>query len=108
LIRVAQSTLSRVEEEPCFAFVSSRGGQADVSLLDLQTRNVRNLTNHPGGNYRPAFSPDGQWIAFTSDRDSDGARAPRVFVMNVDGANRRVLFESATRVGDGTGMVAAR
>ena len=36
------------------AFVSSRSGQADIWLLDLQARGVRNLTNHPGGDYRPA------------------------------------------------------
>ena len=35
------------------AFVSSRTGQADIWLLDLRTRRLRNLTNHPGGDYRP-------------------------------------------------------
>ncbi len=59
------------------AFVSSRSGEADIWLLDLETRRLRNLTAHPGGDYRPAFSPDGKWIAFTSDRDSEGARAHR-------------------------------
>ena len=29
---------------------------------------AQNLTNHPGGDFRPTFSPDGQQIAFSSDR----------------------------------------
>ncbi|HEY7394236.1 MAG TPA: DPP IV N-terminal domain-containing protein, partial [Gemmatimonadaceae bacterium] len=80
-------------------------------LLDLETRRVRNLTNHPGGDYRPAFSPDGQWIAFTSDRDSDGARArtgfpnfaplqrTQIYVMRADGTEVRRVTEGETTVG---------
>src|SRR5262249_47699376 len=59
------------------AFVSDRDGRADVWLLDLQTRKLRNLTGGPrrgaGGNFRPAWSPDGQWLAFSSERDSPPA-----------------------------------
>lgn len=29
---------------------------------------VRNLTNHPSRDQLPAFSPDGKWILFQSDR----------------------------------------
>ena len=28
-----------------------------------------NLMNNPSGNFRPAFSPDGRWISFSSARD---------------------------------------
>src|SRR5580765_2233753 len=31
------------------AFVSSRSGQADIWILNLVTRKLRNLTNHPAG-----------------------------------------------------------
>ena len=96
------------------AFVSSRGGQADVWILDLATRRVRNLTDHPGGDYRPAWSPDGEWIAFTSDRDSDGAReaTPRnrgeqfspkqtteIYVVRTDGTGLRRVTDGDTSVG---------
>ncbi len=41
-----------------------------------------NLTNNPGGNFHPAWSPDGQKIAFTRH---SGANY-EIFVMNADGS----------------------
>ena len=41
-------------------FVTSRaGGTADLWTLDLQTRRAKPLTSGPGGDFRPAWSPDG-------------------------------------------------
>jgi len=63
------------------AFVSTREGfLANIWVLDLETKELRNLTGAPGvqgkpglpdGFYRPAWSPDGQWIAFSSDRNTE-------------------------------------
>ena len=36
------------------AFVSSRSGHAQLWTLDLTTRVAHQLTNHPGGDFRPA------------------------------------------------------
>ena len=58
--------------------MSSRSGQADIWILELTTGSLRNLTQDPGGDFRPSWSPDGQWIAFSSDRDSKKPR--RAFV----------------------------
>lgn len=53
-------------------FVSTRAaGRANLWILDQVTRKVRPLTSGNGGDFRPAWSPDGKWIAFSSDRDSD-------------------------------------
>jgi len=52
-------------------FVSTRnGGTADLWTMDLQTRRAKALTSGAGGDFRPSWSPDGAWIAFSSDRGS--------------------------------------
>jgi TolB protein len=52
-------------------FVSSRqGGFAHLWTMDLETRRAKPLTSGSGGDFRPSWSPDGNWIAFSSDRGS--------------------------------------
>jgi Tol biopolymer transport system component len=77
--------LERLTDDPAFddqagfspdsnqiVFVSTRaGGRANLWILDVATRKARPLTSGNGGDFRPSWSPDGQWIAFSSDRDSD-------------------------------------
>jgi Tol biopolymer transport system component len=53
-------------------FVSTRaGGRANLWILDAASHKATPLTSGDGGDFRPSWSPDGAWIAFSSDRDSD-------------------------------------
>ncbi len=62
------------------AFVSTRNGvTANIWVMDMATRRLRQLTGvgkvrgkagMPDGYFRPDWSPDGQWIAFSSDRNT--------------------------------------
>jgi Tol biopolymer transport system component len=97
------------------AFVSTRGsGMADIWLLDLATRGYRNLTNHPS-NFRPSWSPDGKWIAFSSDRDTRPGRvsgaggfthggfeflqSTNLYVISADGSKLRQLTQTGSFAG---------
>jgi Tol biopolymer transport system component len=63
------------------AFVSTRNGyRANVWVMDLRTDAMRNLTgatnvqgdtSNPDSFLRPSWSPNGQWLAFSSDRNTD-------------------------------------
>jgi parallel beta-helix repeat protein len=56
-------------------FVSTRDGSADIYSIPFRPERPQpvadavNLTRHPAGAFRPAVSPDGRRIAFSSDRD---------------------------------------
>jgi Tol biopolymer transport system component len=69
-------------------FVSTRaGGRANLWILDSATHKAAPLTSGNGGDFRPSWSPDGAWIAFSSDRDSDfppaGGRWERMHLVDV-------------------------
>ncbi|MGC3984235.1 MAG: hypothetical protein QM777_05635 [Pseudorhodoferax sp.] len=90
------------------AFVSTRDTLlANIWVLDLKTRALQNLTgalpakaDSPNGFFRPSWSPDGQWLAFSSDRDTawkghhDGAgwehtQELSIYVIRADGTGLR-------------------
>jgi Tol biopolymer transport system component len=104
--------LERLTDDPAFddqgalspdgrslAFISTRGnGTANLWLLDLPTKKYKSLTTGQAGNYRPAWSPDGSWIAFSSDRDTTAGTFPGqwevlqstgIYVIHPDGTGMR-------------------
>jgi tricorn protease len=65
---------------------------ADIWLVDENGRNLQRLTAHAARDINPRFSPDGKWIAFSSDRNGN----LDVFVVPVQGGlPRQLTFHSA-------------
>jgi Tol biopolymer transport system component len=111
------------------AFVSTESGNPDIRVMpfmpdDPEAAAARaiNVTSHPAGDYQPAFSPDGQSIVFSSNRDAPGAQgaspevagtyqASDVYVMRADGTGVQRLTRhegwdgSPTWTPDGQGIV---
>ncbi|HXH06068.1 MAG TPA: BamA/TamA family outer membrane protein [Vicinamibacterales bacterium] len=50
------------------AFSATAGGQSDLFVYDLQTAELRRLTDDLYADLQPAWSPDGRRIAFATDR----------------------------------------
>jgi Tol biopolymer transport system component len=51
-------------------FTGMNAGLTDLYVYDLNTGNLRRLTNDPFADLQPAWSPDGKRIAFATDRFS--------------------------------------
>ena len=64
--------------------------QDDIWVADADGANPRRLTAHVARDFSPRFSPDGQWIAFTSNRMGNND----VFVVSVE--RRRADASSRT------------
>jgi tricorn protease len=90
------STLGAQNPEPIkfarFAHVANDGTiaftyQDDIWVAGADGSNPRRLTAHVARDFGPRFSPDGRWIAFTSNRMGNND----VFVMPVTGGEPRQL-----------------
>jgi Tol biopolymer transport system component len=51
-------------------------GQSDLYAYHRETKNVKRLTNDLYADIQPQFSPDGQWIVFSTDRSAGTNRNP--------------------------------
>jgi TolB protein len=71
----------------------------DIYVVDITGDNLQQLTDHPWQDLYPTWSPDGQWIAFWSNRDGGNA----IYLMDADGANPKRLANgrSPERAPDG-------
>lgn len=61
--------------------------QDDIWIASADGANVRRLTAHVARDVAPRFSPDGQWIAFTSNRMGNND----VYVISLSGGEPRQL-----------------
>ncbi|MEX2537756.1 MAG: hypothetical protein WD646_03790 [Actinomycetota bacterium] len=85
----AGSTPVRAEASPdgaTIAFDTNRDGNREIYLMAGDGSGQHNITNEPSGEIGPAWSPDGNRIAFLTDRDHAGVTT-ELYVMNADGSN---------------------
>lgn len=96
------------------AFVSTRDSHtANIWILDIKTQKLRNLSglasiqgdpSKPNGFFRPTWSPDGKWIAFSSDKDTEWrghgngsgwehVQELKVYVVHPDGTGLRTITQ---------------
>jgi tricorn protease len=61
--------------------------QDDIWLVDADGSNPRRLTNNIARDFSPRFSPDGRWVAFTSNRTGNND----VFVVSAAGGEPKQL-----------------
>jgi TolB protein len=64
------------------AFASNRDGQWDLYTLDLQSGDIKRMTDTPQYDGAPTFSPDGRWLAYETLVDDGGGL--EIYVQPVD------------------------
>ena len=64
----------------------------DIFVTDVDGGGYGVLVDGEGWDHQPAWSPDGDWLAFTSDRDGDDS----IYLARADGSNPLLLVEGGT------------
>jgi Tol biopolymer transport system component len=82
------------ERAPAGTFTQGTEAQEkDIYVMRADGSHVRRLTDSPGLDEGPEFSPDGTKIAFSSARDGQ----QEIYVMDADGSNPRRLTDNPAR-----------
>jgi Tol biopolymer transport system component len=63
------------------------GGNRDIIVFDFEGNYQYKLTAHDSTDSAPAWSPDGRWVAFNSERDG----RPAIFLIDSDGNGLRKI-----------------
>jgi TolB protein len=72
--------------------MSENDSASDIFTVRTNGRRLRRLTKNHAIEVSPTWSPDGERIAFVSDRSG----APQIFIMDSDGSNtRRLTFDGS-------------
>ena len=61
------------------AFVSKKGLKSDIYTINYDGSELKNITNHQSIIIAPRWSPDGNFLAFTSFKDG----RPEVYIRNL-------------------------
>ena len=80
------------EPIPCMiAFDSDRDKNREIYVMNPDGKNPVNLTNNPAEDFEPVWSPDGDQIAFVSNRENEQGGGQYIYIMNADGSDVRQL-----------------
>ncbi|MCA1629769.1 MAG: S9 family peptidase [Acidobacteria bacterium] len=65
---------------------------SEIYSINARTKEIRALTDRRGPDSNPTVSPDGKTIAYTGfDHSDDTYRVSKMYLMNADGTNKRLL-----------------
>jgi dipeptidyl aminopeptidase/acylaminoacyl peptidase len=86
--------------------------ESDIYAVNVATSAIRQLTTRKGQDTGPQVSPDGKLVAYTgNDWSKDTWRDSKIYVMNIDGTNPRLVSGEWDRSpqniqwkADGTGL----
>lgn len=81
------------DEQDVIAFSSNRSGSYQIWALAVNSGDLIQITDIPGGACQPDWSPDGLRVAFTSPcrGNQDVYVESRIYVVNSDGSGLQVL-----------------
>jgi len=68
-------------------YSDGKTGNDEIYVANSDGSDEQRLTDHPAGDWLPAWSPDGTRIVFTSDREATHAEGYQLYLMNADGSN---------------------
>ncbi len=80
---------------PCMiAFDTDRDDNREVYLMGPDGKDPLNLSQNPGEDRNPSWSPDGSQIAFVSSREGQSDGGSFIFIMDANGGDVRQLTDT--------------
>lgn len=82
-----EPTNEKVLTKEEIAFVTDRDGNSEIYTMDINGKNLRNITKNDSLDFSPAWSNDGQYIYFYSKRDGNA----EIYSINSNGTDLKRL-----------------
>jgi Tol biopolymer transport system component len=92
LARTPSAELPPPTKQQQLLFVSNQDGDREIFAVDFDGSNLKQLTFNNRDDYDASWSPDGDKILFSSNRDGGNSE---VYLMNADGSEQTNLSSSA-------------
>jgi len=74
---------------------------SEIYALNVKTNQFKTLTDRDGPDGEPTVSPNGKYVAYTGfDRNADTYNVQKLYVMDADGQNKRMLSGDFDRAPD--------